>query len=163
MNRTLRPRRFRTLLLLVLSAALTAVGVWFVTAGERNGWLLAVFCGIGVVVFAVNLLPNSAYLRLDADGLTFCALFRTHFYRWTDLGTFRVGEVGGKRMVVVTISADSHRLPTQSSAAAPLTGQEGAFVDSYGLTPERLADLLNVYREAYVEAKEREPMSESGV
>lgn len=135
--------------MLLLSGSLTACGIWVVLAGQIMGSLLAFFCGVGVLVFAVKLLPGCSYLQLDEQGLTFCEMFRPHFYRWSDLGLFEVGTVGRRRMVVFNFSADYSESPRLRAAALSMTGHEGALVDSYGLLPEALAVLLNEYRETF--------------
>jgi len=147
--RILRPSRGKLVFMLLLSIALTACGVWVVLAGQVMGSLLAFFCGVGVLVFVAKLLPGCSYLQLDEQGLTFCELFRPHFYCWSDVGPFEVGVVNGRRMVVFNFSAGYSESPRLRAAASSMTGHEGALVDSYRHSPEALAELLNEYRETF--------------
>src|SRR5262249_18582680 len=96
----LRPSRRKLLGLLALSGGFTAVGVWMASDGQWLGWIVATFFGLGAVVFAVQFLPNSTYLRLGPDGFVVCSLFRSHTCRWVDVDRFGVGYVGVNKMVV---------------------------------------------------------------
>lgn len=118
-----------------------------ILSGESIGWLPALFFGLGVVVFGVILLPNSAYLRVSQDGFTVCSLFRAHSYRWSDVGPFTVDRIGPNRMVVFNFSDQYRALPLARKAASAITGYEGALPDSYGMSLEELACLLNEYRQ----------------
>jgi hypothetical protein len=146
-TRILRPNRFKTFGWLALCAGFTAGGAWMIFSGEPMGWLPALFFGLCVVVFVVTLLPNSAYLRVSQDGFTVCSLFRAQSYRWSDVGPFTVGRIGPNRMVVFNFSGRYRAQPRARKAAAALTGYEGALPDSYGMSLEELASLLNGYRQ----------------
>lgn len=150
-TRVLRPSRLKTIAWLAVSAAFTAGGVWMVYSGEVMGWFVALFFGLCVVVFAVLLLPNSAYLSIGPDGFTVCSLFRAHSYRWSDVGPFAVDcpRPCPYRMVVFNFSEKYCASPRARKVAAAMTGYEGALPDSYGMTLEELADLLNENRERY--------------
>jgi hypothetical protein len=146
-TRILRPNRLKTFGWLTLCAGFTAGGVWMILSGESIGWLPALFFGLGVVVFGVILLPNCAYLRVSQDGFTVCSLFRAHSYRWSDVGPFTVDRIGPNRMVVFNFSDQYRALPLARKAASAITGYEGALPDSYGMSLEELACLLNEYRQ----------------
>jgi len=149
-SRILRPKRLRTLGWLALCAGFAAVGVWMVLSENALGWFVVVIFGIGMLVFAVLLLPNSAYLRIGPDGFTVCSLFRAHSYTWSDVGPFTVGRIGGNRMVVFDFSEHYRRVPRARKVALAIAGHEGALPDSYGMPLEALAELLNEYREQHV-------------
>ena len=67
----LRPGRLKMFLLLLLSAGFVFAGVVMLSHEKGSvliGWLTILFFGLGVIVFVVQLLPGSAYLRLDGEG-----------------------------------------------------------------------------------------------
>jgi hypothetical protein len=146
-TRILRPKRLKTFGWLALSAGFTAGGAWMILSGEPIGWFPALFFGLCAVVFGVILLPNSAYLRVSQDGFTVCSLFRAQSYRWSDVGPFTVGRIGPNRMVVFNFSDQYRAAPRARKLASALTGYEGALPDSYGMSLEDLASLLNEYRQ----------------
>ena len=139
----------------MLSAAFVACGIFVVSAGQWVGWLAIVFFGLCVVVFALQLLPNSSYLRVGPDGFTVCTLFRAHSCRWGDVGVFKVGWVGTKEMVVFSF-AKQYRGPRRLSRLnVHLVGADAAVAaaGSWNVGMHQLADLLNRYRERYVSGR----------
>src|SRR5713101_7930664 len=95
-----RPRPIRVVGWLLLSAAFVAGGIFMVSAGQQVGWLPIFFFGLGVLVFGLQLLPNCSYVRVGPEGFTVCSLFRSHSCRWSDVGVFKVAQLGPKQMVV---------------------------------------------------------------
>jgi len=107
--------------------------------------------GVAVVVFALQLLPQSAYLRVGPDGFTVCTLFRAHSCRWSDVGPFKVVRMGPKNMVGFSFS-DRYRGPHHLARLnTNLVGAEAAVaVDgTWNIRMEELAAVLNRYRERY--------------
>ncbi len=151
--RILRPNRLKTFGWLTLCAGFTAGGAWMILSDESIGWLPALFFGLGVVVFGVILLPNSAYLRVSQDGFTVCSLFRAQSYRWSDVGPFTVDRIGPNRMVVFNFSDQYRAFPPARKVASAITGYEGALPDSFGMSLKELACLLNEYRQTKLMAE----------
>src|ERR1700687_4387625 len=96
---TLRSSRKKYLFLLVASLAFVAAGVWLPTEHPVVNYLGIVFCGLGAVVFCVNLLPNSSYLRLTRGGFTMCSMFRCRSIEWGHVSEFGVTRIGTRKMV----------------------------------------------------------------
>lgn len=110
-------------------------------------WLGVSFFGLGVVVFVVQLIPSASYLRIRSEGFMFCALFRkSPLIPWQDVSHFRVGNVPpkGHPLVVFDWHTGSHRGLRQVNRY--LVDDTDALPDTYGLSPEELADLLNMWR-----------------
>jgi len=152
-TQTLRPTKVKNVVNLLISAAFVSLGVWLGLRGSTVGWFCAAFFGIGIVVFVLNLLPNSSFLALNNQGFTVRALYREHSYRWTDVEAFRVGIIGTlgwkrTRMVVFNFSSEYHATPRLRKIALAVAGSEGALPDTYGLTLDQLADKMNTAREA---------------
>jgi hypothetical protein len=125
--------------------SLLFVVVGFLARGD-GGWLAwssIAFFGLCFVVLVVNLAPGSAHLRLDSHGFEVRSLFRSHSYRWEDVKEFGVGHVGLRRMVMFNFAAEFRQQGRGRGVAAFLTGWEGALPDTYGVSAEALAEMLN--------------------
>ena len=142
----LRPRRRRTLFLLLISAGFTATGALMIGDGQPAGWLVAGSFGLGLVVALVSLLPRAAYLRLTPGGFMICSLFRPAFIDWTDVATFGVASVGLNRMVGFNYAPGYRRAAAIRGFSRTIAGFEGALPNTYGMTPARLAALMTAYR-----------------
>jgi hypothetical protein len=146
---TLYPKASKALLLLLISAAFVAIGLWLGSDGEWMGYLCAAFFGLGIPVALVQLVPGSGFLRIEADGFTFASLFRKHSLRWSDIDCFYVVTLrnhGMKTMDMVAFnySPTYDRMRTARAFAKVIAGAEGALPDTYGRKASALADLLNI-------------------
>jgi len=146
-----RPSRRKVVSMLFISVAFVAGGIFGIRAGHWVGWLSVLLFGLGGVVFALQLLPQSAYLRVGPDGFTVCTLFRAHSCRWSDVGPFQVVRVGPKDIVGFSFS-DSYRGPRHLAGLNNnLVGTEAAvaMAGAWNIRMEELASVLNRYRELY--------------
>src|SRR5437868_4419988 len=95
---TLHPSRSRAVVLLLLCLVIVVGSIWTV----RNGWPMGYFCGglssLCLPVFALQFHPMAAYLHLEADGFTYCSLFRPRSVRWDEIRGFAVVRVGVFRL-----------------------------------------------------------------
>jgi len=146
-----RPSRQKLVGMLVGSAVFVVAGIFMVRAERWAGWLAIVFFGLCVAVFAIQLLPNSTYLRVGPEGFTACTLFRAHSCRWSDVGVFKVGRVGTKEMVVFSFSQQYRGPRHLVRFNVHLVGAEAAVVaaGAWDVPMGELADVLNRYRERY--------------
>jgi len=146
-----RPSRRKIASMLLVSVAFVVGGTFLIRAGHWVGWLSVVVFGVGVIVFVLQLLPQSAYLRVGPDGFTVCTLFRTHSCRWSDVGPFKVVRLGPKDMVGFSFS-DRYRGPRHLARLnTNLVGAEAAvaMAGTWNIGMEELAAVLNGYRERY--------------
>lgn len=146
----LRPSLWKLLLMLAGSLAFVAIGVFIMPAGDWTRWLVIGFFGLCGAAFLAQLLPGASYLKLDRDGFTFAALFRTTRVGWTEVSPFTAGYISVNRMVQFDLSderlnADGTR--TTAAIARGLTGASGALPDTYGMKADALAELMNRWRE----------------
>ncbi len=145
----LRPSPWKLLLMLAGSLGFVAIGVFMMPAGEWKSWLVIGFFGLCAAVFLAQLLPGASYLKLDRDGFTYAALFRTTTVAWTEVSPFTAGYISANRMVKFDLSdarltADGTR--TAAAVARGLTGASGALPDTYGMSADALAELMNRWR-----------------
>ena len=146
-----RSSRRKLVGMLVGSAVFVVAGIFIVGAQQRIGWLATVFFGLCVAVFAIQLPPNSTYLRVGPEGFTACTLFRAHSCRWSDVGVFKVGRVGTKEMVVFSFSQQYGGPRHLARLNVHLVGAEAAVVaaGTWDVPMGELTDVLNRYRERY--------------
>ncbi len=104
------------------------------------------FFGLGAVVFTMQLLPNSSYLRLTREGFTMCSLFRCHTIQWRHVSKFGVGRIYMKKVVGWN---PAHEISKAGKATKALSGYVSALPDTYSLRAEELADLMNRLRDEY--------------
>ena len=147
---TLRPNPMKMGLLFLVCAVFVAIGVWMVRDGQLMGYLPLGFFALGLPVFALQLLPNAAYLHVRADGFTFCSLFRAHTFQWRDVQEFSAARIGTNQMVVWNFAADYVASARVRGASKAFSGYEAALPDTYGMKAQALADLLNRIREQAV-------------
>ena len=146
-----RQSKGKLLGMLVVSAVFVVGGVFMVRAGQWVGWLSIVFFGLGMGVFALQLLPKSSYVRVGPDGFTVCTVFRTHSCRWSDVAAFKVGRVGTKEMVVFNFSPQYRGPRRLARLNVDVVGAEAAVAvaGTWNIRMDQLADVLNRYRERY--------------
>lgn len=133
-----------------------AIGAGFVAAailisddptdswGPTMRWLTGAFFGLVTIVGLVAMLPGAGALELRRDGFTTVSMFRRATTPWTQAAAFRVGYLGGAPQKFVVFDLVG---PTADGAGARLSaviaGAHGALPDTYGLSAEDLAALMN--------------------
>src|SRR5690242_2646381 len=124
-----------------LATAIAAEGGW-------QGWLALAACAAGAVFAVVYLLPGNSFLRLDADGFTIRAFYRTRAYRWADIEGFKVVRAGRQgHLVVFSFVPGSPPAQATGQGLASFTLYGGVIPDNYGLSDWELANLLNRHLE----------------
>lgn len=58
----------KAFLLLLISIAFVAAGVWMSSENPVMGWTTVAFFGLGIPASGFLLLPGKVYLKLDPDG-----------------------------------------------------------------------------------------------
>src|SRR2546421_3692742 len=129
----LLPSRSKTVTLLAVSLAFTAIGVWAIGTGQGIGWFVALFFGVCLAGFAIHLWPGASYLQLLPEGFVVRSLFRTlPLIRWENVSEFHVAPVPGSGAKMVVYSCDSSRHPRLAALNRSLVGATDALPDSYG-------------------------------
>jgi hypothetical protein len=152
---TLTPSPRKWLLLLVGSLVFFAGGVLNLDRGpvvRVVGWSTVVFFGLCAAVALLVLVPGSAYLRLTPHGFDQRTLFRTHRQSWQDVERFiayasppsRVRLVGFVLAPGVTVRDGEAR-----EWARENLGVDGALPDTYGMSADELAALMNQWLERH--------------
>ncbi len=151
---TLYPNRARTALWLLLSLVFLAIGVLMVRDGKLAGYFVGGVFALGVLVFAINLHPQAAYLLLTEEGFTYCSLFRAHAVPWAAVAGFAVivlptATVNKPRLVAWNFVPDYPSKGSARKISQALSGYEAALPDTYGLKYDELAELMNTLLRRY--------------
>ena len=157
----LRPRKGTWALALLISAAFVSIGLLMLRDPAPSTERLLcyggiVFFGLCAAVALIQFIPGSSFLRISSDGITVRSMWRTTFYRWSDIERFGVAEFSTgqrHRLVGLDFSASyphRDRAQTVKRINRTLTGFEGALPDNYGRDHAELAAHLNQLREQYV-------------
>jgi len=145
----LRPRRGR--LLLLLGVCSTFVALTFLPNIKESEaavkWGARCFFGLGVLIFALELLPGVSHLRLTPGGFEVRTLFRSGFMRWGDVEEFFPIRMFGAAFVALRFSESCKAMKPGRLVASLLSGgAEGILPDTYGCRVEELAALLEEWR-----------------
>lgn len=147
---TLRPRRWKTVLMLLVSLGFVSLGTVLNRDGRLAGWLATGFFALCAVVFAIQIHPCSSFLLLEKDGFTVCPLFRSQKLGWDRVREFGVAEVGLSRLVGWNFVAGPSQAPQMRAVSKKLAGYEGVLPDTYGMTAGQLAEIMETRRMAAV-------------
>jgi hypothetical protein len=135
-------------LLLLLSLGFTAGGIWMLTDGVSSGWLVAGFFGLCALI-SVGVLLRPVCLVLSPDGFTVKGVGKARALRWADIEEFFPAAVGATTQVAWTFRA-SHADHAAIRRLNRMIGlPEAALGDTFGMTAEELADVMNAWRQRY--------------
>ena len=142
--------RKKMLMLLGVSLAFVAIGVWLYEDPENRlmAGLCAGFFGLCALVALVSLHPRAAYLTLNEQGFEFCSLFRKHFVAWSAVQEFVPISMSGNAMVGFYY-VPGQNAPKMRHVSNFIAGVEAALPDTYGHSSVDLARLLNELRRKY--------------
>jgi hypothetical protein len=146
---TLRTKPTKIILYLSGSLIFVAIGV-LTFEGTFISWLSIGFFGLCSLVFALLLLPNASYLQLTPEGFTMCSLFRSHSYSWSEIEDFAVGKMANTETVVFNHSPFYKNQNTLRKTNKKFFGFEAGLPDTYGMSAEKLADLMNEWKRRFV-------------
>jgi hypothetical protein len=157
----LRPGKIKWTLMLLLSAAFVGAGFFLLPRSDPWSDRFMIEACIGFfslcgIVALIQFAPGSSFLRLTPDGVTVRTVWRTWFYRWSDIERFGVAEfpaAGQSHRRVGFDFSDGYvgrnRQPKWKDFNRNLCGFEATGPDSYGWSHADLAMHLNEWRERY--------------
>mgnify|MGYP001170080738 CR=1 FL=1 len=142
----LKPDRLRWLIIFLISAGFVAIAVWIGPSDPALFWGTGgffVFCGL---VAAPLMFGVGARLSLDRNGFRCQTLFRTFRRQWRECSVFYPVSAGFRKYVGFSTPQDDTAHPNMAAANRALIGASGMLPDTFGLTADDLADLLNRFR-----------------
>ena len=153
----LHPSKRKMIVLLLVSLIFVAIGIF---ALRERDWGVGLSCtilfGLGAAIFASQLRPGAAYLKLTPEGFILCSLFRVHpLTPWNQVRNFRVAALppAGKRMVVY--DSESPKNEGVRRLNRELIGASDGLPDNYGMKYQELADLMNAWQSRAVREHDR--------
>lgn len=142
---TLQPSRLKWFGFFLIGALGTAGGIWLI--GKEGGvmpWVCTLFSGMVAGASLVQWL-SSSYLHLHAEGFEQNMMRRKMEYRWDEVSDFHVWTTRGNSFV------GFNRIQDQGEAMGKvkqmLSGRSASLGDTFGMSAEALADLMNAFRE----------------
>lgn len=146
----LRMGRGKPAFLLAATLVFWGVLLWLTLQRPFDPWLTPILWA-GVALFGLSLpvlallLINGASLVLTGEGFEARHVWKRRFAHWRDTGDFAVGEIPPSYVPMVVYD-DAGASGPLARANAAITGRNAALSDSYGLSPEDLAWLMNAWR-----------------
>ncbi len=148
-TKILKPKKLKTLGLLLISILFVTAGFFIKDNKPFIAWSSILFFGLGIIVFLIQLLPNSSYLKLTSKGFEIRNLYKSHFTSWSDIESFTTGIIGTNKMVMFNYSKEHNKHSSGKKVARNLSGSEGGLPNTYGMKAEDLAKLLNDWKFKY--------------
>ncbi|MDF2831017.1 PH domain-containing protein [Chryseobacterium indoltheticum] len=135
----LKPSKIKSIILILISIGFITLGISLLEQNMLIAVLNIFFFGICLIIFIINMIPNSSYLTIDEKGIEMKNLFRTTFIPWQAVSGFKTKLIFVNKLVTFTID---EKLLENSK----MKGKTGAFPDTYGMSANNLANLLNEYK-----------------
>lgn len=135
---TLKPGKIKQFLLLTINLTFVIMGINLL---KTNLWIAVVnlvLFGFGLVISIVSMLPKSSFLYLDESGILMSTLYRKTFIPWRAVKSFTTKWVVFNKLVVFDLD--------ENLADEKLKRKQGGFPDTYGMSAQKLANLLNEYK-----------------
>jgi hypothetical protein len=140
------PSRRKWLLVLGGGLAFVAIGLWVMHDVPLWGWFGTSFFAVAALVAALMLLPGAGGLRLDSDGFEMTSLFRRHRSRWMEVSEFEVVRLPPSLQKMVVFDDVRTKDSALAKVNRSLAGRTGGLPDSYSLSHEDLAAIMNEWR-----------------
>ena len=149
-TKTLRTSKWKTFMFLIGSLLFVVSSIMLNEQNDIEGWIGTFFFGLCAIVFIIQLLPNSSYLKLTKEGFEEKNLFKTKFTNWNEIDSFRVGYIttqySRQKKIMFDYSNSYEKAKLMRKLSKSLAGNEGSLVDNYGMKVEELINLLNEWK-----------------
>lgn len=150
---TLKPDRLRWLLVFLISAGFVATAVWIGPSDPMLFYGAGGFFLLCALVSAPLMFGIGSHLALDRDGFACSTLFRTFRRDWRACSIFYPVSAGMRTYVGFSAEQDVAAHPRMAAANRALIGATGMLPDTFGLSAEALADLMNRFRARAVDGR----------
>ena len=100
----LKPGKVKSSILLVISIGFVVLGISLLDRNMLIAILNIVFFGLCFIVFLLNLIPGSSYLKIDEKGIEMKNLFRTTFIPWQAVSSFETKWVAFNKLVIFNLN-----------------------------------------------------------
>lgn len=140
----LKPSKIKSIILMLISIGFVSLGISLLERNIMIAVLNIIFFGMTMIIFIINLIPNSVYLKIDEKGIEMKNLFRITFIPWQAVSNFTVKDLFFKKMVMYHISE-------KLLSGKEKRPKEAGFPDTYGMSAQKLAAMLNEYKNYFSE------------
>ncbi|WKZ56900.1 MAG: hypothetical protein QY326_09215 [Bdellovibrionota bacterium] len=146
-----KPSRKKWFMMLLISAAFTAIGVMMILDQKLAGLFVTAFFGLATLVSLVSLLPGSGYLKLSPEGFMVSSLYRRKQFRWSDIKEFGscVLPRGGGIVVGFNFTPEFRSQRIARRISAKLTDWEGCLPENFGVSLDELLLVLQEWHRRY--------------
>ncbi|MGB0891091.1 MAG: hypothetical protein ACPGUU_01975 [Flavobacteriaceae bacterium] len=152
--KTLGPSKLKTIISLLGCLIFVYIGFSIIEEEDLMKWLGIVFFGFGALGFAIQLLPNSSYLKVHENRIEIRKFFKSNFIYKTEIEEFGIVEVPiihigysflnyHKKMVGFNLVKGSKSVTKLNKINKSIFNYQKTLPDNYGYKPEELAGLLN--------------------
>lgn len=146
----LRAKKGRTIFLLIVCLFFVLAPVLINKKYDMIDWGSSVFFGAGVIIYLIQLLPNSSYLKLDEEGFELKSTYKLTYTKWSDVDRFKVGYIKTRysktKMIMLDYSEKYKKHKTGREISNYISGADGALPDNYGMKIEQLVKLMNEWK-----------------
>lgn len=143
----LKPNRLSWLFTFLISVGFVCIAIWL---GPNEDPML--FYGAGgffllcALISAPLMLGVGSRLILERNSFTCRTLFRSFTRRWRECSDFHPVQAGTRSMVGFTTQQDELAHPNLAAVNRAVQGASGALPETFGISAEELADLMNRFR-----------------
>ena len=151
----LRPARLKWVMIFLISASFVAISVWLGDEMDAlTRWGSGGFFALCGLIAVPQMIGVGARLQLDREGFTCTTLFKSFRRTWVECSEFAPARVGPNLMVGFSTLTDETNHPRGAALARALTGVSGALPDTFGMAADELAELMNLFRQRALAAKD---------
>lgn len=116
-----------------------------------GGMVVFFLAGAGLCILMLS--PERSHLLLTPAGFTVRSIFKASHFRWDEVVEFRTLSVKGTTMVVYSLSPQGKLRYTESlwrKLNRAVSGGDESLPDTYGMSADALAQLMNQWRKQAV-------------
>ncbi len=144
----LQTPKMKSIFRVVASIGFTAIGFWMIREGNILGWPVVLLSGAAILIFEIQLIQRSDYLRIDREGIYIGTIRDADTtYRWEDISAFEAVSFYGNAMVAINHSNSYKKYKAARLFNSYLLGYDSLIPGTYGLKAEELAVLLTDYKQ----------------
>jgi branched-subunit amino acid transport protein len=159
-HQILRPQKWTEALAFLVVSACAAVSIRQILEGDHWIWYAsAALSLLFAVVGVIPLLPTSYYLRLSKQGFSIVAFAHVHDVPWRAINRFFVTTIKDgwrtRKMVALNVQTAHDRATLNAVVRrSDIDGCDGLIPDTFGMSPETLADYLNARLQYFRETED---------
>ena len=149
---TYRARPMKKVLVALGSGIFVPIGILAYPLTSIAALVSIIVFGLFALVGIVGSLPGSSYLTLTEQGFLVVNLFRKRFVAWSNVQSFVPVKFQHKGIVGWNHSPGFSRPQRRLGIRTTFAGLEAVLPETYGMSSEQLASLMNATRDAHAKS-----------